>query len=271
MDKKVYNTGETEEELKAEYNYEGSNLRKAQDRMLELLIFLDKVCTENDIDYFIGYGTLLGAVRHGGFIPWDDDTDVVMSPAGLKKFRKVVNSGKYDYVVQDHSIDKGFVRHYNVLRDLNSCYIKDEFIHNQRKYKGVQVDIFPWGFGVKKKPRAFIKRLQVINEWHALGKHPIISSMIYGISKYFFIPVFKFFSLFSSKEYLYLGYENEWDLKYKYDDIFPLGRIEFEGHQLKCPHNPKGMLLVDYGSNYNDLPPKESRNHHSVDTIEFYN
>ena len=51
MEKKVYNTGETEEELKAEYNYEGSNLRKAQDRMLELLIFLDKVCTENDIDY----------------------------------------------------------------------------------------------------------------------------------------------------------------------------------------------------------------------------
>ena len=69
MDKKVYNTGETEEELKSNYNYEGSNLRKAQDRMLELLVFLDKVCTENDIDYFIGYGTLLGAVRHGGFIP----------------------------------------------------------------------------------------------------------------------------------------------------------------------------------------------------------
>jgi len=68
----------TNEELREKYNPDGSELRHAQLRMLEMLSFLDKVCTENKITYWIDDGTLLGAVRHGGFIPWDDDVDVAM-------------------------------------------------------------------------------------------------------------------------------------------------------------------------------------------------
>ena len=64
---------ETQESLRAKYNPEGSELRRLQMRMLDILIVVDEICRRHDIPYWIEGGTLLGAVRHGGFIPWDDD------------------------------------------------------------------------------------------------------------------------------------------------------------------------------------------------------
>ena len=75
----IYNTGETSEELKEKYNPDGSDTRRAQLRMLEMLHFIDDICKKNNIEYYINSGTLLGAVRHGGFIPWDDDLDICIS------------------------------------------------------------------------------------------------------------------------------------------------------------------------------------------------
>ncbi|HHD9048426.1 TPA: LicD family protein, partial [Streptococcus pneumoniae] len=89
---KVYNTGETDIELKNKYNYEGSELRKVQVRMIDMLSFLNDICKENNITYFIAFGTLLGAIRHGGFIPWDDNLYIYIyiNDKGLKKLRKII-------------------------------------------------------------------------------------------------------------------------------------------------------------------------------------
>ena len=75
---------QTQEELRARYNPDGSDLRRLQLHMLDLLVEFDRICRKNDIDYWLEYGTLIGAARHGGFIPWDDDLDVTL----LKKDRK---------------------------------------------------------------------------------------------------------------------------------------------------------------------------------------
>lgn len=61
-------------------------LRKAQLKMVEILEAIDNVCKKNDIEYFLCYGTLLGAVRHNGFIPWDDDCDIVMMKEHYERF-----------------------------------------------------------------------------------------------------------------------------------------------------------------------------------------
>ena len=67
---------EIQAKLREKFNPDGSMLRKQQLRMLEILLYIDKVCKENNINYWLSSGTLLGAVRHGGFIPWDDDLDI---------------------------------------------------------------------------------------------------------------------------------------------------------------------------------------------------
>lgn len=61
-----------------------------QNALKEMMVLVDKVCRDNDIDYSIAYGTQIGAVRHGGFIPWDDDLDIIMFRKDFEKFKHVI-------------------------------------------------------------------------------------------------------------------------------------------------------------------------------------
>lgn len=70
------------------YNGENTILRKAQLRMLEILVQVSSICDKHSIPYWIDYGTLLGAVRHNGFIPWDDDLDISILKKITLNFQK---------------------------------------------------------------------------------------------------------------------------------------------------------------------------------------
>ena len=74
----------------SQYNPEGSTLRKAQMRMLEMLVEVDTICRKHNIPYWIDFGTLLGAVRHKGFIPWDDDMDISVYEKDYNRLREVL-------------------------------------------------------------------------------------------------------------------------------------------------------------------------------------
>lgn len=66
------------------------SLKEHQDILYELLYVLDDFCNDNRIRYFLGYGTLLGAVRHHGIIPWDDDADIMMEREEYERFQKLI-------------------------------------------------------------------------------------------------------------------------------------------------------------------------------------
>ena len=105
-------------ELKYKYNPEGSILRKQQMVMLHILENVAKICDDNNIDYWLSSGTLLGAYRHGGFIPWDDDLDIMILRKDLKRFREVmIKSLPADMVLQDHSTDSDYYHPYLKIRD----------------------------------------------------------------------------------------------------------------------------------------------------------
>ena len=95
------------EKLKAQFNPEGSLLRKQQMIMLDMVKELDRVCRKHDIPYFLYGGTLLGAVRHNGFIPWDDDLDVGLLRKDYIKLMSVLPEELPDcYVLQNNDTDK---------------------------------------------------------------------------------------------------------------------------------------------------------------------
>ena len=101
--------------LRERFNPEGSMLRRQQQRMLDILLYVDKVCRENDIRYWLSSGTLLGAVRHGGFIPWDDDLDIEMLKEDYEKFMRVFVDND-DYVLQTRHNDKYYLLPFAKLR-----------------------------------------------------------------------------------------------------------------------------------------------------------
>lgn len=115
--------------------------------LLDLLLEFDRVCKKHGIKYMVDGGTLLGAVRHGGFIPWDDDIDVIMLREEYEKLNKIaVNEFKEPYFWQTNDTDVDHGRGFARLRNSTTTYIprfemngkRSLFRHNQ----GVLIDVF---------------------------------------------------------------------------------------------------------------------------------
>lgn len=119
-------------------------LRQLQLIQLEMLEEVDCICKKCGIKYNIIAGTLLGAVRHGGYIPWDDDADVALLRPEYEKFREACKSelDKSRFVFQDHRNTKGYRWGYGKLRRKDTLFLR-EFQEHMPYFQGIFIDIFP--------------------------------------------------------------------------------------------------------------------------------
>lgn len=117
------------------------SVRMAQDKILETMKFIDKLCRENGIVYYIMGGTALGAVRHSGFIPWDDDLDIFMTPDQYKKFKTVFENAKSEqFILQEWRTDKKYLE-YAKVRMNGTTFIEENFKDRKDMHHGIYVDI----------------------------------------------------------------------------------------------------------------------------------
>ena len=117
------------------------SVRMVQDKIFETMKFIDKLCRENGIVYYIMGGTALGAVRHGGFIPWDDDLDIFMTPDQYKKFKTVFeNSNSKQFILQEWRTDKKYLE-YAKIRMNGTTFIEENFKERKDMHHGIYVDI----------------------------------------------------------------------------------------------------------------------------------
>lgn len=116
-------------------------IHDVQMKILEVMKFIDKVCRKNDITYFIMGGTALGAVRHGGFIPWDDDLDIFMTPDQYEKFKLVFNKlNDTLFVIQEWKTTEHYLE-YAKVRMNGTTLIEHNFANCKNMHHGIYVDI----------------------------------------------------------------------------------------------------------------------------------
>lgn len=118
-----------------------NNVRNVQEKILEVMKYIDKLCRDNNIIYFIMGGTALGAVRHGGFIPWDDDLDIFMTPDQYERFKAVFykdNSSRF--VLQEWKTTPDYLE-YAKVRMNGTTFIEEAFRDNTELHQGIYVDI----------------------------------------------------------------------------------------------------------------------------------
>lgn len=120
---------------------QNKSVRDVQDKILEIMKYIDKLCREHNITYFIMGGTALGAVRHGGFIPWDDDLDIFMTPVEYAKFKRVLEAEKQNtFVIQEWKTTPNYVE-YAKVRMNGTTFIEEVYKERKDMHHGIYVDI----------------------------------------------------------------------------------------------------------------------------------
>lgn len=255
------------QKLKQKYNPEGSELREYQKYLLRVLIDFDKTCKKLGVKYWLSSGTVLGAIRHGGFIPWDDDIDVEMPwedyQIFLKNFKVTSN-----YAIQTLDNDRAYMYSFAKFRDLNSEIIESQISYSKDFiYKGAYIDIFYTEYRYKIISGLFYSWFVFaikLNHWiknQRLKNFAIKCCKKIGwncalLLRHLLKP-------FPGKKYGYgfgCGFYRQ-DLNYK--DIFPLRDIVFEGHTFPGPGNPDGYLTSIYGD-YMQIPNIENIKTHAI-------
>lgn len=254
----------------SKYNGEGTTLRKAQLRMLDILIEVDKICRKHNIPYWIDCGTLLGAVRHGGFIPWDDDMDIAVLWKDYKKLKKILIAELPEqFMFYDWKTEKYVCMKMGKVCDLHSRYKTDA---NHQLPGGVYLDIFPLKKQFSYKVRNNLDYLygrcfRRIRGFNNSQKEKFISYLAFPILS-FLVIIAECISLFwptNKYAHIYGGVVSTARRYHK--DMFPLSTITFEGHEFPCPHNTDDYLRNLYGD-YMQIPPEDKREVHALE-IEF--
>lgn len=259
-------TNEIANQLKEQFNPEGSQLRKAQLRMLDMLLWVDSVMKKNDVPYALTAGTLLGAVRHGGFIPWDDDIDLIVPKQHYERMKKAFLAESHpQYVLQCTETDPADFKSWVTVRDLNSKYVhtdsKNAVCERIMKYTGFQIDLFPIDNHISKNVNRIITWWNWGQQFYYRLHSKSLSITIFKIQD----CLCRFLQRVTPKHALWsYGYGvTRTRYEYKEEDIFPFTTVMFEGHEFPAPHNIDAFLKAHFGD-YMDVPDPSTFNKHAI-------
>ena len=271
----TFNTGETQESLRQEYNPDGSVLRKAQLRLLDMAIYLQETAKKIDVPCRLDGGNVLGAMRHGGFIPWDDDIDMVVDYKDFKRLCDYLKAHPHpQYVLQDNDTDPGFYKEWACLRDLKSenrshdnQQSADRRMHEAQKFRGLHVDIFPYEGNMIPWLQRLAAKLSVNVNTKLAGRYPLLAQIAYKFLHVIVFPVFRLVGKLFGNPDLYMHSYGAWFYEQNPRRcMIPHKDIVFEGHIFEGPADADELCRIAYG-NYMDLPPRDKRDRHKIDVV----
>lgn len=268
-----------------------NELKKLQETELEILEEIDRVCKILGIEYFLNCGTALGAVRHKGFIPWDDDIDLGMMREDYNIFlEKAPALLQSKYYLEDPIHDLNCKDLIAKVRNRNTVFKetgKDDLTCN-----GIFVDVFPFDLLPDKQvdQKKVIKSAQILRWLHIIRnvkKRPIAAgrSFRWRVEEYLLRIVHPLLCVFPTDYFRnkmdkcickWNGTDSMWltchfdtaPITMRYTDFFPLSSCSFMGKRYPIMNNTDEYLKQMYG-NYMELPPEDQRITHMPEYIRF--
>ena len=259
------------------FNPEGSLLRRQQMRMLEILLEVDKICKRHDIKYWLSSGTLIGAMRHQGFIPWDDDLDIEMMRSDYLRLMKVLPSELPDWLaLQNNDTDPNYFYFYAKVRDKRSRMLEQNGYDRIWKEQGIYIDIFPmeqhpiWMHKLTEKTVGHMYKIWRTSTDDTKAIKQV--RRIFNINNRILFPCLRALlspsRLFTFSTLITSGMGIPFHNPRYAEEIFPLTTHEFEGYQLPVPGNADAHLRHIFGD-YMQLPDLNKLALH-VGELEFY-
>lgn len=251
-------------QLRERFNPDGSRLREVQLRLLAILEEIDIICKRNNIPYWLASGTLIGAVRHGGFIPWDDDLDIEILYSDKKRFMEACQRELPEkYKLQCHKTDNSYCLNILKVRDLDSEILEmrrwggKEYPVNY-KYNGYFVDIFT----VEKsyKPLIWISRIPIRILSLAQFKYkfsPKMLSLVYRLCEAVYAILRMLARIGPFGGYYYHSYGSWFMSKRVKSEMIPTREIKFEDGMYSAPNSCDAYLQRIYGD-YMKLPDEKN-------------
>lgn len=265
--------------------YTAEELRSIQMVELDILTKVAQVCEKHNLTYFLDSGTALGAVRHDGFIPWDDDVDIGMPRKDYEKFLEIGQSELGDeYFLQNYITDPGCPFLFSKVRKSGTSFVEWSK-KTMDMHHGIYIDIFPYDVLPKNNPDEFIDRCNQKTEWFFRLFIPettkpkevnlkwkaknAVKKLMYKIaSRYDKKKIADDINEFAKKFDDSLN-ENSvlfcpfflGDYKFRYSTLMPVKRHVFESGNFNIPADVDCFLKELYGD-YMQLPPEEERTGH---------
>lgn len=258
-------------------------MNEIQQLEFNILKSFKKYCKKFDIPFFLIGGTLLGAIRHKGFIPWDDDIDVAIL---RENYNRLVELARKDPYIDDERrykillpLDENHI--YPQIKIIDTNTIAYEKNINKKFATGLWVDVFPYDFGAntKEEIKMLSKRQHTYKKFFQVG----ISGELSMNKKILKAIAYPFYKLFTKGDYTYwvkkilrlpTAYKTKYigDVVWMYDerDMYPIEwfdeyiNVEFESEVFKAPSHYDDILKQFYGD-YMKLPKKEDRVFHGFE------
>lgn len=275
--------------------YDKDTLEKLKRAELHILKDFIAVCEKHNLNYFICWGTAIGAVRHHGFIPWDDDIDVGMLRGDYEKFVKIAKKEMSDhYYVTTPKTMKNYASGVIKVQRLGTKFVP-EFSRTMKCSLCLHIDIFVFDNAdedvelLKKK----INKVRTISKILFLCGSPYPEIPMKGIlgkiaGAICFMAHYVFRITHLSIRMLYermekisksANYKDTGSVicynclkpmqsKMKMEDLFPLSEMDFEGIKVKLPGN-YDKYLTNYYGNYMEMPPEDKRVNHAAYIVDF--
>lgn len=255
------------------------NIDRFKEKQLEILHELDRVCNEHHINYYLAYGSCLGAIRHHGIIPWDDDIDVVMTAPEFERLLKVKSSFAENYFLQCRKTDKNWSIMSCSLRDSNTaCFTLEEGMKDTNH--GIKVDIYilypyPDNPVVAHKLiiESFVLRIlymkisKEVPRNHGLSAK-MLSKVLMGLysenaAEKTIKRIEDHLMNNGGQKYYSVFFGNDVSLisciRFPQEMFQTPTYIQFEDFLAPCPSKPELMCELCYGKNYMEIPPEEKR------------